>query len=840
MIVTGHSGSGKSAIIQHIALKYRSNGWIVKPIDNVDEFLIGFSTGKMIISKTLFVLHDPIGKAYIDEIAFNIWHTHEETLKACLKRVKLIVSCRKYILYENRINGILKDKSNIVDISQDQLKLNNDDKKRIWDIYSNHKQLSQEELEEILNIEEYFPLLCKLYFSMDRNQTDELIFFKEPKEVFEEEIRNFRLSSKEKYCSLILLVLFNDVLNVKDIQETDASREKFKLALKLCELKKRTAPHTIGDALETLNGFFVKKVGDTYHFSHDFVMEVTAYVFGTDYPKAMIKYADIGFLRKNVRLQGFNNENNPLTIYLSNIYKHDLGKRLFSEMFGEHLLDVVLNPCLKDENITDVCMQELNHNSKNLKKLLEKNNLRVEEQNIYDAQESKKVISSRLAFMTLETETSPLNALIVFGHTRLSLFCIQALIKMTISLKDNLLFSSVCCNGSLDLFHIFLKDEIKEFLTEKWGPLYPIHIASAFHNSEILQELIRTDKKVDILADNDDGWTPLILAAGYYSCEYDDNFKEKEDETKRNETVQLLLGNGANINLCDKDGTSPLYVACQEGHDSTVQLLLSKGADINLCDEDGSSPLSIACHEGFISTVQLLLSKGADINLCDNDKASPLLLACQEGHTSTVQLLLSKEANINLCDEDGTSPLFIACQEGHSEIVQHLLRNGANINLSDEEKTSPLYIACQEGHESIVQLLLKNEADVNLCDENGESPLFKACQNGDNEIIKLLIAQDADINLSEINGISPLYVAFAWRHCETVNMLLECGADTSVLHGCGSNSLSVDCSNKDDQTILFLLQSNNIIDNIYDLDSFFTLFVFCQVEQMLRMSEKLS
>lgn len=109
MIVTGHSGSGKSAIIQHIALKYRSNEWIVKPIDNVDEFFKEFSTGKMMIKKTLFVFHDPIGKAYIDEIAYNRWQTREETLKACLKKVKLIVSCRKYILNESRIKGILKE-----------------------------------------------------------------------------------------------------------------------------------------------------------------------------------------------------------------------------------------------------------------------------------------------------------------------------------------------------------------------------------------------------------------------------------------------------------------------------------------------------------------------------------------------------------------------------------------------------------------------------------------------------------------------------------------------------------------------------------------------------------
>lgn len=31
-------------------------------------------------------------------------------------------------------------------------------------------------------------------------------------------------------------------------------------------------------------------------------------------------------------------------------------------------------------------------------------------------------------------------------------------------------------------------------------------------------------------------------------------------------TVLLLLGYGANVNLCTKDNVSHLYIACQNGH----------------------------------------------------------------------------------------------------------------------------------------------------------------------------------------------------------------------------------------------------------------------------------
>lgn len=70
--------------------------------------------------------------------------------------------------------------------------------------------------------------------------------------------------------------------------------------------------------------------------------------------------------------------------------------------------------------------------------------------------------------------------------------------------------------------------------------------------------------------------------------------------------------------MCTKDGVSPLYIACQNGHDNIVKLLLSNGADLNICEENGrASPLYIACREGHEQNVILLLSKGAEINPCN-------------------------------------------------------------------------------------------------------------------------------------------------------------------------------------------------------------------------------
>ena len=58
--------------------------------------------------------------------------------------------------------------------------------------------------------------------------------------------------------------------------------------------------------------------------------------------------------------------------------------------------------------------------------------------------------------------------------------------------------------------------------------------------------------------------------------------------------VQLLLNNGAEVNLYSEERFSLLFSACLIGHESVVQLLLSNGAEVNLRNEKGFSPLDLA------------------------------------------------------------------------------------------------------------------------------------------------------------------------------------------------------------------------------------------------------
>jgi ankyrin repeat protein len=47
--------------------------------------------------------------------------------------------------------------------------------------------------------------------------------------------------------------------------------------------------------------------------------------------------------------------------------------------------------------------------------------------------------------------------------------------------------------------------------------------------------------------------------------------------------VKLLLKNGADVNVKNKKGKTPLYPTCSEGHSEITRLLLKKGADMQWC-----------------------------------------------------------------------------------------------------------------------------------------------------------------------------------------------------------------------------------------------------------------
>ncbi len=84
------------------------------------------------------------------------------------------------------------------------------------------------------------------------------------------------------------------------------------------------------------------------------------------------------------------------------------------------------------------------------------------------------------------------------------------------------------------------------------------------------------------------------------------SFNSKKDK----DTVKDLLEKGANINVKDDQGKTPLHiiVSTSKNKKEIVELLLEKGAKINAKDNEGKTPLDLAQNE---EVKELLTSKGA-------------------------------------------------------------------------------------------------------------------------------------------------------------------------------------------------------------------------------------
>lgn len=199
VIVTGHSGSGKSAIIQHIALQYKKQGWTVKPVNKVEKIVYAFLEKEMLKKKLLLVFNDPVGKESFDEMLFKSWRNYEDMLSYYLKsdECKLLMSCRKYVLSDICVEGLLKDKSYNLNISSNKNRLNEVEKRNILHKHTSEMKLSKEQCDEIIKSEDYFPLLCKLFSSIAEYKNEGVRFFREPIAVLKEEIKAFKKKDKK-------------------------------------------------------------------------------------------------------------------------------------------------------------------------------------------------------------------------------------------------------------------------------------------------------------------------------------------------------------------------------------------------------------------------------------------------------------------------------------------------------------------------------------------------------------------------------------------------------------------------------------------------------------------
>ena len=288
-----------------------------------------------------------------------------------------------------------------------------------------------------------------------------------------------------------------------------------------------------------------------------------------------------------------------------------------------------------------------------------------------------------------------------------------------------------------------------------------LHYASLNPDKGVdMMKLLLSSEHAEIMSFIDDnGQTPLHYAA-------------KKDFI---DGIQLLVENGAFIDLPDQHEYSPYLWAVISGQYRATEMLLSLGVDVNSASTHRKSALTWAANMGRSEIAELLVAKGADVMLMTrNTQSVPLEEAAASGDLSTVQLLLQSGADLNYRDRDGWSAIHWAAEEGYYEVVSLLLKHGANTNGISSYGTSPLHCAANGGHNEIVNELLQYGANPLMATAHGWTPLHHAAFMGHSHVVQSLLDSDERVSSSfqDTHGWTALHLAVHMRHLDTVRVLL--------------------------------------------------------------------
>ena len=82
--------------------------------------------------------------------------------------------------------------------------------------------------------------------------------------------------------------------------------------------------------------------------------------------------------------------------------------------------------------------------------------------------------------------------------------------------------------------------------------------------------------------------------------------------------IRFLTGRGANPNIRDKKGVTPLQLAVTLGFVEGVEALVRAGAEVEVTDSSGETPLISAVHRRDTGLIRILLANGGNPDRADN------------------------------------------------------------------------------------------------------------------------------------------------------------------------------------------------------------------------------
>ena len=323
---------------------------------------------------------------------------------------------------------------------------------------------------------------------------------------------------------------------------------------------------------------------------------------------------------------------------------------------------------------------------------------------------------------------------------------------------------------------------------------------------------------------------------------------------KQPEIVELLLARHATVNIRASStdwgnqitsepraqyrptgGMTPLIYAARSGCERCAQALLKAGADVNLPNPDGITPLMTALDNLHYDLAKYLLERGANPHLWDWWGRTALYIAVDmHSYPNSRAAFAGPRVRIEVTDKataiDIMNMLFAAGVNPNPQLLMHRPGRGGNTarfveNLLTTGAT-PLLRAAVAQDEEAAQVLLDHGALVDLPNVMGVTPLMAASGIGisiqdprplfDGDMqgralatLEVLVKAGADVNarildtsthtariarpspMTDRQGETALFGPVIWSWPRVAKFLLDHGARADITDAAGKAPLDV-------------------------------------------------
>ncbi len=283
---------------------------------------------------------------------------------------------------------------------------------------------------------------------------------------------------------------------------------------------------------------------------------------------------------------------------------------------------------------------------------------------------------------------------------------------------------------------------------------------------DFLEKMLKNNTKESFSRKMHNGATLLHVAAGFGQIR----------------AIELLLDNGMDVDILDKDGNTAMHRAAQLGHLHVITLLAKRGSCAipdNLTNIFGDTVMHLATQALCLGLVEAIASMGFFAMRQFNAAGfAPVHCAARSAVVENLLAFAKIDASLlEFQDAHGMTPLHHAVFCDSRPMIHGILSvSDKSMVIVDEFSRMPVHLAAACGNIEAFSAICGYDARM-LCTTTAQSsftPLHLAASNGCLEIVKHIVHREFQALLHKDSfGRVPLQLAIIGGHAEVCQYMLN-------------------------------------------------------------------